>query len=694
MPVVARDSFERVVASGWGIADQGGPWTVGAGDWSVGGGKGRLTAPNAGAWQAVLLGAPALDVEVFARVSLEKLTTGDSTPRLCARALSTGSWYAATVGINSSQVVSLGLSKMVNNSFTTLLSNTIGGIGITYAVGMALCIRLRATGTYPTTLQAKVWADGTPEPDWQRTITDSEPILQVAGGLGARVNQSAGDGSFFPLTFEWDDLELFDLRPDPVLALDRFERESAEGWGSAETGGPWTGTSTQSITSGRGQISLPGASTAFAPRLSTITPIFNGEMLVDVAYETAPGGAGADLIYVCGRELDASNFYRTILSRNPANALTFALGKRVAGSMITLGSTSALGTYITGERWAVRFRFTGSYPTRLQAKAWKVGTPEPTGWMLEEYDSEPVLQVAGMVGVFSNRSSTFADSVHTYDNFTVVAADNLTDVARDSFEREVTDGWGSADLGGAWVRDSGAAADFAVTAGKARIILPTSGSAPAMRLALPLVSSDLLARAVVGSLPSTGEVLASIIARRNVAGGYYRLDVSVSTSGAVSYIMRRTVPSFTTILSSISAGFSISAGQAIAIRARLEGSNPTRIRMKAWLAGTTEPETWSPTIADSEPALQPAGEIGLFGFSSAGNPSINLDWDDLRIVALTDNDTDAVLAIDAAAVPEVTLVDSEALSVSEGEAVRQGLLAQERTGTALADEWTVEVQLE
>jgi hypothetical protein len=64
---------------------------------------------------------------------------------------------------------------------------------------------VQATGSAPTTVQAKVWVEGTAEPaTWVRTVTDSTSGLQTAGGVGYIAYQSGSATAV--LTARFDDL--------------------------------------------------------------------------------------------------------------------------------------------------------------------------------------------------------------------------------------------------------------------------------------------------------------------------------------------------------------------------------------------------------------------------------------------------------------------------------------------------------
>ena len=72
--------------------------------------------------------------------------------------------------------------------------------------GRTLLMRLRVTGQGTSSLQAKVWAAGTPEPDsWWMTATDSTASLQGAGSPGLYA-YSHGSARGRPVTIYWDAL--------------------------------------------------------------------------------------------------------------------------------------------------------------------------------------------------------------------------------------------------------------------------------------------------------------------------------------------------------------------------------------------------------------------------------------------------------------------------------------------------------
>ena len=78
--------------------------------------------------------------------------------------------------------------------------------GLTYAPGDVLRLRVKASGTGPTTLSAKVWKAGTAEPATaQLSVTDSTAALQSAGGYGIE-GYLSGSATNAPVVISVDNL--------------------------------------------------------------------------------------------------------------------------------------------------------------------------------------------------------------------------------------------------------------------------------------------------------------------------------------------------------------------------------------------------------------------------------------------------------------------------------------------------------
>jgi hypothetical protein len=69
----------------------------------------------------------------------------------------------------------------------------------------------------------------------------------------------------------------------------------------------------------------------------------------------------------------------------------------------------------------------------------------------------------------------------------------------------------------------------------------------------------------------------------------------------------------------------------VRVRVQVQGTNPSVLRVRAWLVGSAEPAGWQATANDSTAALQAAGSLRLSTYlsSSATNGPVAVAYDDL-----------------------------------------------------------------
>ncbi|MDQ3145620.1 MAG: hypothetical protein M3R01_01590 [Actinomycetota bacterium] len=209
-PPVADDSFSRTTSDGWGSAETGGAYTVDSpSSFSVAGGEGRIDVPAAGAGREAVLGSTsARNVDLRASVSTDKAATGTTGQRftLLSRRVAPGSEYRVHTRFSPDGAVLLGVAK-ANGGTETPLGEEVPVPGVSHVPGRTLVVRVRVRGASPTTIDAKVWAVGAPEPSaWQLTRTDSEGPLQSAGAVGARASLSESSVLDGVVRFSVDDL--------------------------------------------------------------------------------------------------------------------------------------------------------------------------------------------------------------------------------------------------------------------------------------------------------------------------------------------------------------------------------------------------------------------------------------------------------------------------------------------------------
>ena len=180
---LARDTFARTVANGWGSADVGGAWgkTGTASSFSVGGGSGAMTLAAGKQVTATLGGVSSTGTDLTFQLSADKLTAGYYVTVTGRRTAAAGE-YRAKIKITSPGSVTLALTRFVGGTETTIKGGTVSGL--TYTAGMPLRVRLQVFGTSPTTVRAKVWPASGSEPSaWQQSVTDSTAGLQEAGSI-------------------------------------------------------------------------------------------------------------------------------------------------------------------------------------------------------------------------------------------------------------------------------------------------------------------------------------------------------------------------------------------------------------------------------------------------------------------------------------------------------------------------------
>ncbi len=201
--LLATDAFERTVTSGWGAADIGGTWTVSSSSASdVGAGAGRLTIPANMRRQAHLRSVAATDTDVHVTLSSNKVATGSGLyVSVVPRSVAGGGEYRAVLRtlINGRQTLRLDRDSSVIAPEITLP----GGIA---APDRRMNVRVQTIGTNPTTIRAKAWETGTPEPvEWLRSTTDATAAMQRPGAIGFSIylSSSATNG---PITTSIHDL--------------------------------------------------------------------------------------------------------------------------------------------------------------------------------------------------------------------------------------------------------------------------------------------------------------------------------------------------------------------------------------------------------------------------------------------------------------------------------------------------------
>ncbi len=208
--ILAQDAFARTQTSGWGAADAGGEWSVDGSPtvYFVTGGQGvmRLTPGQGPA--TFLPAVSSTSSNSLVTVSLDKIGNGGGTYLgLSGRRIGIAE-YRGKVKVSATGSIALRLTRHSGTSETTLAQSSPG---ITLTAGQRLNLRVEVTGIAPTTVRARTWLQGTPEPaSWDLSVTDNTAGLQSAGTVGM-LSYLSGSASNDPVLARFDD---FEVTPD------------------------------------------------------------------------------------------------------------------------------------------------------------------------------------------------------------------------------------------------------------------------------------------------------------------------------------------------------------------------------------------------------------------------------------------------------------------------------------------------
>jgi PKD repeat protein len=207
-----------------------------------------------------------------------------------------------------------------------------------------------------------------------------------------------------------------------VFARDDFGRTVANGWGTADRGGPWTigGTaSSWSVSGGLGRLSLNTSQgfTAYQNGVSSSST----EVAGSIASDKAPTGGG-QYVSIIGRRVSSTTDYRAKIQMRAGGAVGVWLIRNSSGTETSLATGTLAGVnYAVGDRLRVRLQVVGTSPTTVRVKVWEQGTAEPAAWSLTSTDSMAGFQAAGSVGFYAylSGSSTNAPTVFSLDEWWV-----------------------------------------------------------------------------------------------------------------------------------------------------------------------------------------------------------------------------------------------------------------------------------
>lgn len=185
----------------------------------------------------------------------------------------------------------------------------------------------------------------------------------------------------------------------------------------------------------------------------------------------------------------------------------------------------------------------------------------------------------------------------------------------DDFTRTVSNGLGKSPGGGSWLNLVGTDANFSVNGSQGVVLVDTANTS---RFAS--INDDDLADFSATATLTFDKVPAGAASSASMTFGYvdsnnhYRARLNITTTGDIQLALERTLSGTTTnLFTTTTIGTGFTANQMWHIRTSRSGGN---IMCRAWKDGTTEPGTWTFSIA--EPTF-PTGRIGVRGFAATGS---------------------------------------------------------------------------
>lgn len=195
----------------------------------------------------------------------------------------------------------------------------------------------------------------------------------------------------------------------------------------------------------------------------------------------------------------------------------------------------------------------------------------------------------------------------------------ITPGVLDPFTRTTTPGWGTPDIGAAWVSSGGAGGDHYTQGAEAAHQLTNVDVA---RLDLTPVSGadfDVQADIATAALAAGGPQLVSVVARAADGDNTYMAQLSISTTQTITLTLRKRVAGVETQLATFTTSLVHSAFAFFRVRFQVIG---TQLRARVWSASAPDPRGWQVTATDS--SLTAGSNVGLRSVRQTANSNANL----------------------------------------------------------------------
>ncbi|WP_342372829.1 PKD domain-containing protein [Propioniciclava soli] len=671
--VVAADSFSRSLATSWGNADQGGTWMPTSGTaYSVSDGAGRLALQPSWVREVTLPSVSSKATRTSVAISSDSAFNGGvQSFTVFGRQVGSSS-YAARVRIESGGIrLYILRDEMALSGRSYMIPNYV------YQAGDAINVRLDVVGTSPTTVEGRIWVNGTPMPTTPNlSATDNTAALQVPGRVGLKASLSSAAVSNATISFR--DYSVMDPTPAPAnvapvavftpsvtglsVAVDGSASSDSDGsivsyaWDFGD-GALGTGATVShayaaagtfqvklTVTDDRGGVHsvtkpvtvvAPPANVApvavFTPSVTGLSVAVDGSAssdsdgsIVSYAWDFGDGalGTGATVSHAYA----AAGTFQVKLTVTDDRGGVHSVTKpvTVVAPPANVAPVAVFTPSVTGLSVAVDGSASSDSDGSIVSYAWDFGDGAlGTG--------ATVSHAYAAAGTFQVKLTVTDDrgGVHSVTKPVTVVAPEVLPIVKDSFERTVAGGWGTSDLGGDWTLSGGSAA-FAVENSQGVISLAPSHNREARLNGVTSTATLSQFDLTVDEAPATAAMHVTLIGRQ-VGSSYYGGRVRLETSGAVRLYALRGETALAN--SYVLPGRTFVAGDRLRVKVQVSGTQPTVVKVKAWFVDQPEPTTWQIDTKDSTAAMQAPGTVGIKAVvgSSSTVPVTHVRIDDLTV---------------------------------------------------------------
>jgi hypothetical protein len=189
----------------------------------------------------------------------------------------------------------------------------------------------------------------------------------------------------------------------------------------------------------------------------------------------------------------------------------------------------------------------------------------------------------------------------------------------DEFSRSETDTWGEAPNGQTWLNSGGTADNYDVTNGAGTHTLATTAMSRNSTVTTNLTNQRVETRFSIDQVAVGNALSGGVTLRFTDTSNRYFVDVSVSTSNAVTLTISRQVTGTITALASTTIDATHYAGARYDLVVDIIEST---IRARAAQVGGITPESWQLTVVDPSP-IASGPRAGLRSFAGGGSTNVN-----------------------------------------------------------------------